>query len=397
MNLVTDAFRTTFDRFSKLVADHDKGHPFTNFREGLAAAWEGYKPRLRDHARTLLAADSWASSTIGQGLILQRSIAAIEIQDSRKNLINNLVFWQNRFGHATREHRTLLEAQHDRNTRRIIEELLFDLYRGEADEGPTFDRLCEVTDRKYPLLAYFFFLKDIDRFMPIQPTGFDRAFRELGIDFATLRNCSWDNYARYNSILGDVRAALEQVAGLKNVQLIDAHSFCWILAALLKRESEEADGKSHRGTDAGRIVGARERCIVNMKYSILQTVQQARGQIVDRSIQMKLKNLGIDEYALQACLEELMQTQGDRCALTGIPFQFDGDDPNLLPSPDRIDSQGHYERGNLQIVCRFVNFWKGSSNNVEFLRLLALVRGSTDDHAMKFGPAAYDVLLDGDQ
>jgi hypothetical protein len=254
MNLAPD-FRTVFDRFSKLIADYDKGHPFTNFREGLAAVWEGYKPRLRDHARTLLAADGWVASSIGEGLILERSIASIEIQDPRKNMINNLVFWQNRFGHATREHRALLEAQHDRNTRRIIEGLLFDLYRAEADEGTTFERLSDVTDRKYPLLAYLFFLKDIDRFMPIQPTGFDRAFRELGIDFVTLRNCSWENYARYNSILGDVRVALEQVAGLKNVRLIDAHSFCWILATLLKREAERSDGRPYHGAEAGRIVG----------------------------------------------------------------------------------------------------------------------------------------------
>ena len=124
-------------------------------------------------------------------------------------------------------------------------------------------------------------------------------------------------------------------------------------------------------------LGARERSILDMKFSIIQTVQQARGQTVEQTVQMKLKNLGLDEYALEAHIRELMKLQGDRCALTGIPFQFKGDeaDPNLLPSPDRIDSQGHYEPGNLQIVCRFVNFWKGASPNDEFMRLLMLVRG----------------------
>jgi hypothetical protein len=70
-----DAFRITFDRFGKLVAARDKGHAFTNFRGGLAAVAEGYKPRLRDHARGLLAADSWLTSAIGQGLILERVTA----------------------------------------------------------------------------------------------------------------------------------------------------------------------------------------------------------------------------------------------------------------------------------------------------------------------------------
>jgi hypothetical protein len=51
----------------------------------------------------------------------------------------------------------------------------------------------------------------------------------------------------------------------------------------------------------------------------------------------------------------------------------------LLPSVDRIDSNGHYEAGNLQVVCQFVNFWKGSSDNEEFKRLLMLVRGGDAD------------------
>src|SRR5437773_8876530 len=144
MSLDPNRFRIAFDRFGKLVAAYDKGHAFTNFREGLAAVWESYKPRLRDHACDLLAAESWLAGEIGQGLILERTVTAIEIQDARKNLINNLVFWQNRFGHANRDHRAFLEAQHDKNARRAIEGLLYELYRGGADEGATFDRLCDL-------------------------------------------------------------------------------------------------------------------------------------------------------------------------------------------------------------------------------------------------------------
>ena len=60
-----------------------------------------------------------------------------------------------------------------------------------------------------------------------------------------------------------------------------------------------------------------------------------------------------------------------------IPFQLPGDnsDLQLAPSLDRIDGMGHYEEGNLQVVCRFINFSKGDNNNDEFRRLLALVRG----------------------
>jgi hypothetical protein len=170
-------------------------------------------------------------------------IEAIEIQENRSNLTNNLVFWQNRFGHANRDHRALLDATANPKLRRHFEQLLFALYRGNPDEGATFDRLSELAGAKYPLLAYLYFLKDMDRFMPIQPTGFDRAFNALGIDFSTLRQCSWENYAAYNQTLAGLRPLIAEATGLTNVRLIDAHSFCWIFSTLLKQESDGSIAK----------------------------------------------------------------------------------------------------------------------------------------------------------
>ncbi|WP_339643403.1 hypothetical protein [uncultured Pelagibacterium sp.] len=368
------AFRQAFARFQALIAAKS-GHPFTGFREGLTAVWESYKPRLRDHALGLLRAGEWSETDIGSGAILDRMIEAIEIHDGRSNLTNNLVFWQNRFGHANRDHRALLEAGSNPKLRREIEGLLFGLFRGGADEGATFDRLSELTGGKYPLLAYFFFLKDMDRFMPIQPTGFDRAFRALGIDFSTLRQCSWANYSTYNETLVALRPLIEASTGLKNVRLVDAHSFCWIFSTLLKLEAEGSITKAAGGKDEGRILGGREKSIIAMRLSVENTVKNANGQIVQRVL--KNKELRMTSAELEKLMASLLDLQDNRCALTGIPFQFLGPeaDKNLLPSLDRIDSAGHYEVGNLQVVCQFINFWKGDSDNAEFQRLLMLVRG----------------------
>jgi hypothetical protein len=166
----TSAFREAFARFQELITAKS-GYPFKSFDEGLAAVWESYKPRLREHALGLLRAEDWSESDIGTGAILYRTIEAIEIQDSRSNLTNNLVFWQNRYGHANREHRVLLEAASNAKRPREIESMLFGLFRGGPDESAIFDRLADLTGGKYPLMAYLFFLKDMDRFMPIQPTG----------------------------------------------------------------------------------------------------------------------------------------------------------------------------------------------------------------------------------
>jgi hypothetical protein len=365
-------FKTQFARFQHLIQIYDKGNPFVSFQEGIAGAWENYKPRLREHALGVLAPNSWVESAIGSGTILQRTIKAIEIQDGRLNLTNNLVFWQNRFGHANRDHRVLLEAASNSKLRQDLETLLFGLYRKTANEISVFNRLSELTGSKYPLLAYLYFLKDMDRFMPIQPTTFDRAFRSLGIGLTTLRNCSWENYQAFNAALEELQEALVSIAGLSKVRLVDAHSFCWLLERMEQELGRATE--SSRGS-AGRIFGARERSIYIMRTSVENTVTYSNGQIVERVV--KNKELRMTSEQFEKLLASLLDLQENRCALTGIPFHFDGPeaDKNLLPSVDRIDSDGHYEAGNLQIVCQFVNFWKGNTNNEEFKRLLLLIRG----------------------
>ncbi|MCY4406124.1 MAG: hypothetical protein OXC15_07130 [Rhodospirillaceae bacterium] len=372
-----DAFRIAFDRFCALV-EARSGHPFRSFDEGLAAAWENYKPKLREHALGLLRPGDWSEGDIGSGAILNRTIEAIEIQDGRLNLVNNLVFWQNRYGHANRDHRAILEAASNPGLRGAIEGLLFGLYRGGADEGTTFDRLQDAMGSKYPLLAYLFFLKDMRRFMPIQPTGFDRAFRALGIEFSTLRQCNWENYTSFNTTLDGLRPLIAHSAGLDTVRLVDAHSFCWIFSTLLKREAEGTLERASGGRDEGRVLGGRERAVAEMRYSVENTVRNASGQTVGRRV--KNKELRMIGAALERHIADLLELQGERCALTGIRFRFHGTgaDDNLLPSVDRIDSDGQYEVGNMQIVCRFVNFWKSDTPDEEFRRLLTFVRGEEE-------------------
>lgn len=369
------SFQNAFRHFQKLLVAKS-GHALANFDEGLPAAWESYKPKLRAYALGLLAPEQWSEADIGSGRILDRTIAAIEIQDSRANLSNNLVFWQNRYGHAHRDHRALLDATLDRKLRDSVERLLFALYRTDEDEGSTFDRLSDLSGAKYPLLAYLYFLKDSDRFMPIQPTGFDRAFAELNVELRTLRQCSWSNYTAFLSVLRQLQSLIADAISDSSVGLIDAHSFCWILATLLKEEAQGTLTPAADKPSAGRVIGGREKSIITLRHSIEQTAKTSKGQLVERIV--KRKDLLMSGKDLEAHIEALLDLQQNRCALTGVPFQFHGRhvDKNLLPSPDRIDSSGHYEIGNIQIVCQFVNFWKGSSDNDEFRRLLLLVQES---------------------
>ena len=68
-------------------------------------------------------------------------------------------------------------------------------------------------------------------------------------------------------------------------------------------------------------------------------------------------------------------TPGMHCRWTDLPLNLDdkGGDPQMRASLDRIDSTGQYAAGNLQIVCRFANFWQGKSQDQECQRLVRIV------------------------
>jgi len=115
-------------------------------------------------------------------------------------------------------------------------------------------------------------------------------------------------------------------------------------------------------------------CLRVMADTVEATSRNANGQEQLRTV--KNKKLCMSRAALDRLLAALMERQDQRCALTHLRFDLGGAgaDPNLLPSVDRIDSDGHYEAGNIQIVCRFANFWKSDQADGEFRRLLKIVR-----------------------
>jgi hypothetical protein len=123
----------------------------------------------------------------------------------------------------------------------------------------------------------------------------------------------------------------------------------------------------------GEIKDARFKAVWSMANQAEQTARQSYGQTVERTV--KNKDLRLSKEALIAHLNELLDETGNRCAITGLTLNFEGSDHQLRPSLDRIDSNGHYEAENLQVVARFINFWKRETEDTEFRRLIAVVRG----------------------
>ncbi|UTH46501.1 hypothetical protein [Loktanella salsilacus] len=160
-----------------------------------------------------------------------------------------------------------------------------------------------------------------------------------------------EKYEIINSVL------LNQASGLG----IDL----WTLDALWWVSKLERQNTGHYKDD-------RFKAVWYMANQAEQTAKQSYGQTVERTI--KNKDLRMSKEALLKHLIELLDLTGDRCAITGLILKFDGSNDQLHPSLDRIDSNGHYETGNMQVVARFINRWKSDTPDIEFRRLLAMIR-----------------------
>lgn len=368
-------FREQYDIFIERIRRKGKV-PFMSFQEGLPQEWEGYKEPLRQRALAILDAKSWQKGKIGKGQILKRLIAAIEISKTDDgDSANNLVTWHAGYGHQSRSHYRLLDALDEPDLRQRVEQWAFEFYRENEDPSDAFERLREITGARYDLVAYLMFLKDSEHFMPIKVQTFDAAFSALGIDVRTSGSCSWENYKQYNKALADIREELAKIAGLSNVRLLDAHSFCWLLVRPEMEPSDDLFINSDKGKASNaKKLDAIDNSIFDMAFGAANTAASSNGQQV--LVTKKNKNIFFSQEEMREFIRAKLKSQNNECALTGIRLQFKGEhtDPCRLASLDRIDSNKHYEPENLQVVCRFINQWKSDTPDDEFRRLLQLVR-----------------------
>ena len=232
MSLNPLIFQQRFEHFSTEIF-RASGVEFVSFNEGLPAEWEGYKVPLRAIARDRLGFTRWQVSDVGKGTILANVVSAIEIADGPDVERNNLVAWKPRWGPKQQSHRVLLEGQSDRAACRRFERWCFDFFRGQSSDAEAFDAFIAMAGKRYDLVAYLFYLKNSEYFMPIAPRTFDAAFASFGIALRTSHHCSWANYVQYNDALGEIQDALRGIEPCRDARRIDAHSFCWMLTRLL--------------------------------------------------------------------------------------------------------------------------------------------------------------------
>ena len=363
-------FERAFKKFRRDIQSYGR-EPFGSLRDGVVEREEGYKTRVRELALVKLDAENWLSGDVGQGEILNCVIRSIEIQES-KDVRNNMTDWgQNPYGAS--EPIFLRERLKSGSELRRFEEQIFSLFHDAREHGAVLDDLVDLLGRRYPLLGYLFFLRDETQYLPIRPRTFDSGFETLGIDLRTSGCCSWENYRAFNKTIDEIRHALTEWAGLSGVRLIDAHSFVWMMV----RVPDYLEKMKQQGV---RLHGELEMRALKMAYEIEYRTQRSNGQTETRTV--KAKAFGFNTATdLSEYIMALWRKQNGLCVLTGLPMLLDapiGASSALVVSVDRIDSDGHYAPGNLQLTCQFANLWKSDTTDEDFHALIDIVRRGRD-------------------
>lgn len=200
--------------------------------------YESYKSKIYALGNQRLKLGKWRKTDIGTGKIIQAVRDSIEVED------NNLLVHDNRNGEAGRSDKSLYQKYSNEELEKY-EAAIFDFYFENVTDEVSFNRIVEFSGKKYPFLAYLFFLKSKKKYLPIAPRTFDNVFKSLGIDFKTEKRCSWGNYNSFLNILIEIQSFLQANLHFEDeeITLLDTHTFLWIIGAHMKNWESKLDKK----------------------------------------------------------------------------------------------------------------------------------------------------------
>lgn len=192
-----------------------------DFHSGWLSEQEGYKRYVWHEAQKILKCNEWLENDLSGYDITNRVLKCMNIKIE------------------TGEPQNLLDYRYKIHYKKILEEKpqeVEDLIRRiycSPDEEQAFRQGCALFGKRYPLMAFLFFLKGEGgdpagtiRYLPVSPRNMKSRFARLGIQSKCLSECTWENYQEYLRIFDDVQKRLQEQLNL-DVEKIDAHSLVW--------------------------------------------------------------------------------------------------------------------------------------------------------------------------
>jgi predicted HNH restriction endonuclease len=200
------------------------GDTFASFRTSpYIEKHENYKYGVSQEAKERLNQKLWKQEDIGTGVIQKKVSSAIQdkLHYNYQWHANNLIDWRKK------DDFTKLPKN------RELEQGFFNFYKNKISDGVAFETFLNLK-MSYQFIAYLFFIKDPQHYLPITQERFDQIFDLIGLTgFKTSGQASWENYKEFLNINQQVRDFLKRKDA--KASLIDAHSFLYILGSQMKQ------------------------------------------------------------------------------------------------------------------------------------------------------------------
>lgn len=220
----------TFSEFKNIV-EKNTNQKLVDFKtNSFVDENENYKYAVLEQAKNSLLTKTWKENEIGNGRILKAvkdSIQTNVIYNYQSNQ-NNLIDWRKK------DNFSKLKANKNN------EKLLFDFFKSKIQDEQAFDLFSEL-GFSYQLIAYLFFIKNPQKYLPISQSRFDSIFSSLNIDLKTSHNSSWENYVEYIGVIKQVQNYLK--TKFSGIELLDAHSFLWIYGFQFENSTQKVQSK----------------------------------------------------------------------------------------------------------------------------------------------------------
>lgn len=188
-----------------------------SFTTGLWKREEGYKRKAWQTARRdKLCLDTW--DDVPSNIIVENVWNTMQYGE-RQNFLSK--------ANLRKIPPEVFHDNHDKTAK-----IFYDLYKNEnSSDEESFRKIVDLLGKKihdpFSVVAYLFFLKDKDKYVPVRKDGFTKRLPKLGFPVSCVKTCTWENYQIILDVMKQLQTLLQE--HLENVELIDAQSFFWML------------------------------------------------------------------------------------------------------------------------------------------------------------------------
>lgn len=296
------AFESCHENFLDFMQQNANGEPFTNFQHPFLVDDEvSYKWTAYRNGRDALSLNKWHQWKAGDGRTIQAVKNACLLPGVGANWL------EHRFGAKGNSDAPLYRVEGFSQVREL-EEQLHTLMIGGSDTPDAFSRRFDMfadylrnrhLSCKWPFVSHLAFLLRPTTYFPVKPDRFNNLLGYYGLQDKIAGRVDWNRYSILMELADWLR---ERLSGYGTADIIEIHSYMWVVAYLGPGTAKKRKRRSTRDFDTE--LALRQKRAMERERRGLMGERHVFDREVDRLNQLgKTKLAGQVEMVSFGCSE----------------------------------------------------------------------------------------------